>query len=38
VDFFHVGDARAHRLRDSTLELLTRDHTQRIDKNTSAAY
>lgn len=32
---FHVGDTRVYRLRDSTLELLTRDHTQRIDKHTT---
>ncbi|WP_295801319.1 bifunctional protein-serine/threonine kinase/phosphatase [uncultured Microbulbifer sp.] len=25
--FFHVGDSRIYRLRDSKLELLTRDHT-----------
>lgn len=32
---FHVGDTRVYRLRDNTLELLTRDHTQRIDKHTN---
>lgn len=32
---FHVGDTRIYRLRQSHLELLTRDHTQRIDKNTT---
>jgi len=32
---FHVGDTRVYRLRDNTLELLTRDHTQRIDKHTT---
>ncbi len=32
---FHVGDTRVYRLRANTLELLTRDHTQRIDKQTT---
>ncbi|WP_062061789.1 bifunctional protein-serine/threonine kinase/phosphatase [Cellvibrio sp. OA-2007] len=32
---FHVGDTRVYRLRDDNLELLTRDHTQRIDKHTT---
>ncbi|QEI14039.1 bifunctional protein-serine/threonine kinase/phosphatase [Cellvibrio japonicus] len=32
---FHVGDTRVYRLRDQHLELLTRDHTQRIDKHTT---
>ena len=32
---FHVGDTRVYRLRDNNLELLTRDHTQRIDKQTT---
>ena len=32
---FHVGDTRVYRLRDNNLELLTRDHTQRIDKHTT---
>jgi len=32
---FHVGDTRVYRLRANNFELLTRDHTQRIDKNTT---
>lgn len=32
---FHVGDTRVYRLRDNNLELLTRDHTQRLDKHTT---
>lgn len=32
---FHVGDTRVYRLRENNLELLTRDHTQRIDKQTT---
>jgi serine/threonine protein phosphatase PrpC len=32
---FHVGDTRVYRLRDEHLELLTRDHTQRLDKHTT---
>jgi len=32
---FHVGDTRVYRLRENHLELLTRDHTQRIDRNTT---
>ena len=32
---FHVGDTRVYRLRQSHLEQLTRDHTQRIDKKTT---
>ncbi|WP_323813850.1 bifunctional protein-serine/threonine kinase/phosphatase [Cellvibrio sp. NN19] len=32
---FHVGDTRVYRLRNNYLELLTRDHTQRIDKHTT---
>src|SRR5690606_31028088 len=31
---FHVGDTRVYRLRENNLELITRDHTQRIDKYT----
>lgn len=31
---FHVGDTRVYRLRGDNFELLTRDHTQRIDRNT----
>lgn len=32
---FHVGDTRIYRLRGESVELLTRDHTTRIDKNTN---
>ena len=32
---FHVGDTRVYRLRNGNLEQLTRDHTQKIDKNTT---
>lgn len=32
---FHVGDTRVYRLRENNLELLTRDHTQRIDRHTT---
>lgn len=32
---FHVGDTRVYRLRGNDLELLTRDHNQRIDKHTN---
>ena len=31
---FHVGDTRVYRLRGEDLECVTRDHTQRIDRNT----
>ena len=32
---FHVGDSRIYRLRAGQLELLTRDHTQKIDRRTT---
>ena len=32
---FHAGDTRVYRLRNANLELLTRDHTQRIDRHTT---
>ena len=32
---FHVGDTRVYRYRNDTLEQITRDHTQRIDKKTT---
>lgn len=32
---FHVGDTRVYRLRGTEFECLTRDHTQRIDRNTT---
>lgn len=32
---FHVGDTRIYRLRGNDFECLTRDHTQRIDRNTN---
>lgn len=32
---FHVGDTRVYRLRDDNLDLITRDHCQRIDKDTT---
>jgi protein phosphatase len=32
---FHVGDSRIYRLRGGQLELLTRDHTQKIDRRTT---
>ena len=32
---FHVGDSRIYRLRDGQLDLLTRDHAQRIDAKTT---
>ncbi|RYZ83604.1 MAG: bifunctional protein-serine/threonine kinase/phosphatase, partial [Moraxellaceae bacterium] len=31
---FHVGDTRVYRLRGKEFECLTRDHTQRIDRDT----
>jgi hypothetical protein len=32
---FHVGDTRVYRLRGEDLECITRDHTQRIDRETN---
>lgn len=32
---FHVGDSRIYRVRNGELELLTRDHCQKIDKKTT---
>lgn len=32
---FHVGDTRIYRLRGQQVELLTRDHAQRIDRQTT---
>jgi protein phosphatase len=32
---FHVGDTRIYRLRSEDFECITRDHTQRIDRNTN---
>jgi serine/threonine protein phosphatase PrpC len=32
---FHIGDTRVYRYRNQQLELLTRDHTQRIDRHTT---
>ncbi len=32
---FHVGDTRIYRLRGNDIELLTRDHTQRVDRHTT---
>ncbi|MET0357669.1 MAG: bifunctional protein-serine/threonine kinase/phosphatase [Cellvibrio sp.] len=32
---FHVGDTRVYRLRGEEVECVTRDHTQRIDRNTN---
>jgi len=34
ASIFHVGDTRVYRLRGEELECVTRDHTQRIDRNT----
>jgi serine/threonine protein phosphatase PrpC len=32
---FHVGDTRVYRLRDGTLELLTKDHAMRVNADTT---
>ena len=32
---FHAGDTRVYRFRNNNLELLTRDHAQRIDRHTT---
>ncbi|WP_111642912.1 bifunctional protein-serine/threonine kinase/phosphatase [Marinimicrobium alkaliphilum] len=34
ASIFHIGDTRVYRLRENDLELLTRDHNQRIDRDT----
>ena len=32
---FHIGDTRLQRIRENEIEELTRDHTQKIDKDTT---